>query len=120
MTHLSLRLARFALGAWMCVLAAAPAWAQANVSDEVTQSRGASGSQAGGDGVARLTHVGAGTNNGTTTGYSGPKSPPTVPPGQTRVPPLPQAALCDAYQGSAAHQPCLQTVLRASAKGDRP
>jgi hypothetical protein len=51
--------------------------------------------------------VGAGTDNATTTGFSGSRGPPKGEP------PLPQASLCDPYQG-AVRQSCLATVLRSS------
>ena len=51
--------------------------------------------------------VGAGTTNGTTTGTSHPMHNG----GQEGKPPLPQASLCDSYDGDA-HTHCLETVLR--------
>ena len=53
--------------------------------------------------------VGAGTDNATTTGFSGPKKSG----GSKREPPEPQSSLCDRY-GGAVKQSCLETVLRTS------
>ncbi len=51
--------------------------------------------------------VGAGTDNGTTTGFSGPKKKG----GSKGKPPEPQASLCERYDGGV-KQSCLETVLR--------
>jgi hypothetical protein len=54
-----------------------------------------------------VVQVGAGTDNETTTAFSGPQQ---APKGE---PPLPQASLCDSYQGRV-RQACLATVLRSN------
>ena len=57
--------------------------------------------------------VGAGTDNATTTGFSGPKKSS----GSKGMPPEPQASLCDRYDG-AVKQSCLKTVLRKGPQGN--
>jgi hypothetical protein len=56
---------------------------------------------------AQTVQVGAGTDNGTTAGFSGPKS------SGGGEPPLPSAKLCDSFP-KAERQACLGTVLRSS------
>jgi hypothetical protein len=61
---------------------------------------------------ASVAQVGAGTNSGATTGYSGPQPESSGTPGEINVPPLPAASLCDDYRDTPAHQSCLLVVLR--------
>jgi hypothetical protein len=55
--------------------------------------------------------AGAGTTNGSTTGVSGPDG--------GGGPRMPEASLCDSYQGEA-HQYCLWTVLAPPEQGNTP
>lgn len=103
----------------------AMAWAQGQgQTREGTESEGASGprhktggAQAGQQGAndqdqGYVAQVGAGTTNGTTTGYSGPQSKASKKPGENATPPLPSDKLCKSYEGTAIHEQCLDRVLR--------
>ena len=92
---------------------AALAQGNADTSARSQSSRSDSGGQnAPGQSRGQIAHVGAGTTNAPTTGYSGPKGDAQEAPGENNLPPLPSAKLCDAYQGSPAYQSCLSVVLR--------
>jgi hypothetical protein len=64
----------------------------------------------------QVAHVGAGTTETSTTGHSGPTQQSSGPTGEITVPPPPNASLCDSYKDTAAHQGCLQVVLRQEQK----
>jgi len=92
--------------AFLCaaVLAAAMAGAPRSAAAQQRQGARDTSEQDVGPGTAQ---VGAGTDNETTTAFSGTKAQPKGEP------PLPQPSLCDSYQG-AVRQACLATVLRST------
>lgn len=105
---------RSSLGA-LAIMIAPPAFAQQNLGGNVVQDRqgGTTGGQAReGSSGAQTAQVGAGTTSGTTTGSSGPKDTASGGGGQTELPPLPSAELCDAYKDTPAYQSCLWVTLR--------
>lgn len=57
-----------------------------------------------------VAQVGAGTTNGTTTGYSGPKETPTDNP-EPSLPELPSPKLCEQWKGSEIHQFCMEKLV---------
>lgn len=61
---------------------------------------------------AAVAQVGAGTTDGSTTGYSGPQSNAGVVPGENSLPPLPSDDVCEPYRDTPAYQSCLGVVLR--------
>lgn len=94
----------------LSLLASGPSLAQGNQgAQNLSQSNRSGQSQQGGK--AQTAQVGAGTTNGTTTGYSGPKDSAEAKPGEVQVPPLPSPELCQFYQNSPAYQACLLKVL---------
>jgi hypothetical protein len=93
-----------------------PALAQdtSNRSGDRSEQRGSIG-QKGETGRPNVqtAQVGAGTTNGSTTGYSGPQDVTENKPGQVDVPPLPSPELCEPYQDTpAAYQACLRVSLK--------
>jgi hypothetical protein len=60
----------------------------------------------------RVAHVGAGTTNASTTGYSGQSGGPEKATREINVPPLPNTELCDAFRNASFHDACLRVVLR--------
>jgi hypothetical protein len=86
---------------------------RADTSSGLSQSRRGDAREPGDASKASVVHVGAGTTNASTTGYSGPSKPsPPHPPGEIRVPPLPSAALCDGFRDTGGYDTCLQVVTR--------
>lgn len=62
---------------------------------------------------AQTAQVGAGTTNGSTTGYSGPMDVTENVPGTIKVPPPPQPELCEPYRRTpAVFQMCLWVSLK--------
>jgi hypothetical protein len=111
---LFLMLSLHALGS---IMLAAPATSQQNLGGNLGQDRRQSENPSGqgevGKPSAQTAQVGAGTTNGTTTGYSGPKEATASAPGQNEVPPLPRPELCEPYRNTPqAYQSCLRVVLR--------
>ncbi|MFC4174304.1 hypothetical protein ACFOYU_20020 [Microvirga sp. GCM10011540] len=100
----------------LAVAAIDPASAQ----DNSNRSGNRSDQRASGDGQAEVgqpnaqtAYVGAGTTNGSTTGYSGPTKVTNSTPGQIEVPPLPSPKLCEPYRDTpAAYQSCLWVSLK--------
>jgi hypothetical protein len=94
--------------------AAAPAWPQEQRSSPTPREQGAHGgnSEEAGQSEAPVAHVGAGTTDGSTTGYSGPEDNAQAQPGEVSVPPLPSADVCEPYRDTPAYQSCLWVVLR--------
>jgi hypothetical protein len=62
-----------------------------------------------------VVHVGAGTTSASTTGYSGQRETTTSPPDEIEPPPLPGAALCDAYREKPGFAGCLSIALPSRA-----
>jgi hypothetical protein len=90
---------------------AALAQGSADISTRSQTGRGNTGQGGFGGPGAPVAHVGAGTTDASTTGYSGPSSVPARPV-QTTLPPLPSAELCEPYKGGPAFGSCLSVVLR--------
>lgn len=63
-----------------------------------------------------LVHAGAGTTSASTTGYSGQREKSPASSGKIELPPLPDAALCDAYKGRPGFDGCLSVVLPQKAR----
>lgn len=92
------------------VTASGPAFAQGNQgAQNLSQAERSGQSREGGK--AQTAQVGAGTTNGATAGFSGPKEPSGARPGEVQLPPLPSPDLCQSYQNTPAHQDCLSKVL---------
>jgi hypothetical protein len=109
-------LSRMALAALMSAFAPLPSNAQyGQGAREPTESRSSppGGMGPGGRPKPQTAQAGAGTDNATTTGFSGPSKG-----GSSGQPPLPDASLCDPYQG-AVRQSCLSTVLRSAPNANR-
>lgn len=87
----------------------APAIAQQNLGGSLSQDRQGSSGQST---QTEIAQVGAGTTNGTTTGYSGPKDSTSDVRGENTLPPLPGPQLCDAYKDQPFYQSCLWVTLR--------
>lgn len=67
---------------------------------------------------ASVVHVGAGTTNASTTGYSGPSQPSRPhPAGEIEVPALPSAELCDSFRNTGSYDACLRVVTRQDGGG---
>lgn len=66
---------------------------------------------------AQVAQVGAGTTNGSTTGFSGPESNVQAAPGENSLPPLPSANMCEPYRDTPAYEACLWVVLRQDLGG---
>jgi hypothetical protein len=58
-----------------------------------------------------VAHVGAGTTNGATTGYSGPEDTQTGNP-EPSLPDLPSPGLCDPWEGTEAFPFCMEKLVR--------
>ena len=58
-----------------------------------------------------VAQVGAGTTNGTTTGYSGTKDTPTDNP-EPSLPELPSAQLCEQWEGGEIYPFCMEKLVR--------
>jgi hypothetical protein len=108
------------LGLVMTYLIAAASLSQAMAQEQRSSptSRGEGGSAGEGDEFGRpgapVAQVGAGTTDGSTTGYSGPESNVQAAPGENSLPPLPSADVCEPYRDTPAYQSCLWVVLRDS------
>lgn len=96
----------------LLALAAAslPAAAAAQEQRSSPTSRG--GADAFGHPEAAVAQVGAGTTDGSTTGYSGPEGDGEASPGEVTIPPLPSADDCEPYHDTPAYNACLWVVLR--------
>ena len=57
-----------------------------------------------------VAHVGAGTTNGATTGYSGTQETPTDSP-EPSLPELPSAQLCAQWKGTEIHPFCMEKLV---------
>ncbi len=97
-------------------VATMPAHAQdtSNRSGDRSGQRGSIGQQGEiGRPNVQTAQVGAGTTNGSTTGYSGPQDVTENKQGQVNVPPLPNPELCAPYEDTpAAYQACLWVSLK--------
>jgi hypothetical protein len=117
----SRNLSRFALVALLSV-SEQFAWPAIATAQEEQRSSATSREQSDGDGRgdgpgkrgAPVAQVGAGTTDGSTTGYSGPESNTAAEPEEISLPPLPSADVCEPYQDTPAYQPCLWVALRES------
>ncbi|WP_230530871.1 hypothetical protein [Microvirga roseola] len=99
----------YAVAAFALLTMPVPAIAQQNLGGSLSQDRqGGSGQST----QAETAQVGAGTTNGTTTGYSGPKDSTSDVRGENTLPPLPGPQLCDAYRDQPFYQSCLWVTLR--------
>lgn len=101
-------IARLALALAVSALSATAAPAQGNVAGDSLQ--GTNGGDSGSAGTTA--QVGAGTDNGTTTGFSQPPSPDGG-----GGPPQITAALCDFVAETPAHADCLSKIMP---KGSTP
>jgi hypothetical protein len=99
---------RRATAALLALLAATATAAQEQRSSPTSREEAA----APGGPEAAMTHVGAGTTDGSTTGYSGPEGDGEASSGEVSLPPLPSADACEPYQDTAAYDACLSVVLR--------
>lgn len=100
-----------------------PALAQEQRSSPTSRSEGGGGGGEGdvfGKPGAPVAQVGAGTTDGSTTGYSGPESHVQAAPGENSLTPLPSADTCEPYRDTPAYQSCLWVVLRQSPEGETP
>ena len=84
--------------------------AQGSIDASNLSDRGRSDGRSGAG--AASVHVGAGTTNGSTNGFSGPKKASAGNPGEIQLPPLPDKSMCESYQDTPAHRGCLSIVQR--------
>jgi hypothetical protein len=101
-------------GAFLALAVHSPAVAQGSIDASNLSERGRT--DGGSDGGAHTAHVGAGTTNGSTNGFSGPKKPTVGSPSEITLPPLPDKSMCDSYQNTPAHSGCLRVVLRQNGR----
>ncbi len=97
-------------GTILALVLHAPAAAQGSIDASNLAERG--GAVSGSGGSTPAVHVGAGTTNGSTNGFSGPKKPTVGAPGEITLPPLPDKSMCRLYENTPAHRGCLWIVLR--------
>ena len=101
------------------IASAGPSLGQgSDTGSSLTQDRrGATRDPSGSGTKSSVVHVGAGTTNASTTGYSGATDQSAKPPGQIDVPPVPSPDLCEAFKDSVSYGGCLEVVLRKDGRG---